>query len=250
MDNEKDRKPDAGEAEGGVPPAYEASQLNLWTIILAGVALVVVVALVHALATLLFGVFALQEAPLEPARPPAAENGELPPIQDEADAPGGLVALRATQTARLQEYAWINPETGVVAIPIERAMQVIAEEGLPDFAGRAGAPPEAVETPGPTDQADLAQAGAQVFQDFGCNGCHQETDTATAPGLQGIYGTERVMESGETAIADEEYLREAILVPHARVVQGYQNIMPSFEGRLSEDQLEALLAYIASLGEQ
>jgi cytochrome c oxidase subunit 2 len=53
--------------------------------------------------------------------------------------------------------------------------------------------------------------------------------------------------AGDTAVADEAYVRESILSPAARVVAGYQPVMPTYQGQVGEEQLIALIAYIQSL---
>jgi cytochrome c oxidase subunit 2 len=63
-----------------------------------------------------------------------------------------------------------------------------------------------------------------------------------------LYGSERPFEDGTTAIADEAYLRSSILNPAQQLVQGYANVMPAtYEQQISEDQIEAVIAFIESL---
>jgi cytochrome c oxidase subunit 2 len=95
--------------------------------------------------------------------------------------------------------------------------------------------------------APLAKSGEQVFQGLGCSGCHQPDSSERAPSLVGIFGQPVPLKSGDTVIADENYLRESILFPMEKVVAGYEPIMPTYEGRVSEEQLLALVAYIKSL---
>lgn len=90
-----------------------------------------------------------------------------------------------------------------------------------------------------------AGAGRKLFAQFGCIACHE---TGRAPNLAGIFGRTIVLQGGQTVIADENYLRESIVKPSAKVVQGYEPIMPSFSGRLTEEQLLQLIEYIKSLG--
>lgn len=96
----------------------------------------------------------------------------------------------------------------------------------------------------------LAEAGARLFEERGCASCHNEQDDARGPSLVGIFGQERVLQDGRTVIADEAYLRESILEPQAKIVEGYGSIMPTYEGQLSEDALLRLVAYIRSLTAQ
>jgi len=155
--------------------------------------------------------------------------------------------MKATQMARLNNYSWIDEEAGIVRIPIERAMQLVAERGFmittPGAPGVAG-------TPGPGETEGDAAQGQRLFQELGCAGCHTGAPDAEAPPLQGIFGEEVSLQSGETVTVDEAYLRESILNPEAKIVEGYQPIMPSFQGEVSEEQLAALIAYIKSLGNE
>jgi cytochrome c oxidase subunit II len=100
-------------------------------------------------------------------------------------------------------------------------------------------------TSGQTASESPAALGRKLFQQFGCVGCHE---AGRAPPLQGLFGTPVLLSDGTSVIADENYVRESILDPSAQVVNGYQPIMPSFAGRLSEDDLLELVAYIESIG--
>lgn len=100
---------------------------------------------------------------------------------------------------------------------------------------------------GPTGSA--ADQGEQLFQKYACNTCHTEAGGARGPSLTNLIGHEVVLATGETVIADEQYLRESILDPRAKLVQGYEPIMPSFQGQISEEQVLQLIAYIKSLGD-
>lgn len=100
-----------------------------------------------------------------------------------------------------------------------------------------------------SEAAETGQiSGEAVFQSSGCAGCHNGP-AGIAPSLAGVFGEEVPLADGETVIADEEYLRESILTPNARVVRGYEPIMPGFDGKLTDAQLDALIEYIRTLGE-
>ena len=90
--------------------------------------------------------------------------------------------------------------------------------------------------------------GARLFRQFGCSGCHAGSRVVRAPDLAGLYGSVVPLEGGKTTVADEQYLRDSILLPNSQIVAGYEPVMPSFQGRISEDQLMALIAYLKSLG--
>lgn len=91
------------------------------------------------------------------------------------------------------------------------------------------------------------EAGQKLFADLSCNTCHKETTEGRGPVLNGIIGKDVHLQSGETVKADESYLRESIVNPQAKIVAGYQGIMPTFQGQISEEGLLQLIAYIKSL---
>lgn len=94
-----------------------------------------------------------------------------------------------------------------------------------------------------------AQAGEQLFNTSGCVGCHRPEGGGVGPSLVGIFGKEVQLASGETVVRDEAYLRNSILRPREQIVQGFQPVMPPFEGQLGEEQLLQLIDYIKSLGD-
>ena len=94
-----------------------------------------------------------------------------------------------------------------------------------------------------------AAAGEKLFQDFACSSCHRSDALARAPELKGLFGKTVELQGGGTAVADESYIRESILLPQAKIVNGFPPIMPTFQGLVSEEQLLQLIAYVRSLGE-
>ena len=93
----------------------------------------------------------------------------------------------------------------------------------------------------------LAAAGAKRFQEQACNTCHAEQAGARGPSLIGLFGKTVRLQGGQTIVADEAYLRESIVNPQAKLVEGYPPIMPTFQGLISEEGLLQLIAYIKSL---
>ncbi len=89
--------------------------------------------------------------------------------------------------------------------------------------------------------------GGLLFAQYACNTCHKPGPGGRGPVLQGIYGTEVALADGGKARVDDAYLRESILMPSAKMVQGYEAIMPSFQGQVSEEALQQLISYIKSL---
>jgi cytochrome c oxidase subunit II len=96
----------------------------------------------------------------------------------------------------------------------------------------------------------LVSAGEKLFQQEGCQGCHRADGSGLGPSLLGVFGRPVQLQSGETVIANEDYIRESILNPMAKIVTGYQPIMPTFQGRISEEALMRIIAYIKSLGRE
>jgi cytochrome c oxidase subunit 2 len=93
----------------------------------------------------------------------------------------------------------------------------------------------------------LSASGAKVFSELGCATCHHNDAQGRGPNLQGVFGKPVQLADGRTVTADENYLRECILDPGARRVKGFQPIMPTFQGLVSEEQVNALVAYIKSI---
>jgi cytochrome c oxidase subunit 2 len=95
--------------------------------------------------------------------------------------------------------------------------------------------------------APLSASGEKVFAELGCATCHRPDAQGRGPNLQGLFGKTVQLEDGRTVIADENYIRESILDPGAKIVKGFKPVMPTFQGIVSEEQLNALVAYVKSL---
>jgi cytochrome c oxidase subunit 2 len=96
----------------------------------------------------------------------------------------------------------------------------------------------------------LAAQGASLFRQSGCEGCHGIGSTVRSPSLAGLYGKRVPLSDGTTEIADERYIRDSILNPRAHIVAGYKPLMPSYEGKLSEDEIIKIVAYVKSLADE
>jgi cytochrome c oxidase subunit 2 len=94
---------------------------------------------------------------------------------------------------------------------------------------------------------NMAAAGAQLFSDLACVTCHRDDGQGRGPALQGVFGSPVLLQTGQTVTADDAYVRESILNPQAKIVQGYPPLMPTFQGMVSEEQLNQLIAYVKSL---
>jgi cytochrome c oxidase subunit 2 len=96
--------------------------------------------------------------------------------------------------------------------------------------------------------AGLAARGHALYVDLGCSACHEPGSAPHAPSLKGLYGGRVSLERGPPATADEAYLRQSILQPNAAIVTGYAAEMPGYAGRVSEEDVSALIAWIRSEG--
>ncbi len=90
----------------------------------------------------------------------------------------------------------------------------------------------------------MASAGAALYDRFACITCH---GTGKGPPFVNLYGSTVKLTTGQTVVADDAYLRESILYPTAKIVAGYEPIMPTFKGQITEEELLELIAYIKSL---
>ena len=103
------------------------------------------------------------------------------------------------------------------------------------------------EQPTPTS---LVAAGERAFRYRGCSGCHTPGSAIRAPMLEGIYGKKVPLSDSSLVTADDQYLRDSILLPNKQIAAGYQPIMPTFQGQIGEDELNAIIAYLKSLGDR
>lgn len=92
------------------------------------------------------------------------------------------------------------------------------------------------------------EQGRDLFENkLGCASCHAGGPQQRGAKLEGIYNKEVKLVGGATTIANDEYIRNSILNPSSQVVEGFQPIMPTFKGQVTEEQLVSLVAYIKSL---
>lgn len=101
---------------------------------------------------------------------------------------------------------------------------------------------------GSADSGTPVERGENLLTLQGCITCHSvDGSEKIGPTFQGLFGREEVMTDGTTLTVDENYIRESILDPSAKIVQGYQNQMVSYEGRLSDDDISDIIEYIKTL---
>ena len=100
---------------------------------------------------------------------------------------------------------------------------------------------------GGAEEGSLASAGQKLFADLACNTCHRRDAQGRGPVLQNLFGKTIETTAGERVVVDEAYIRESILNPQAKVTVGFQPIMPTFQGLVTEEQLLELIEYVKSL---
>lgn len=96
----------------------------------------------------------------------------------------------------------------------------------------------------------IALEGQRLFREKGCSGCHEGNSVVHAPPLAGVYGKQVPLSSGQIIAADDQYIRDSILLPGKELSAGYDNVMPSFTGQINEAEIMQIIAYLKSIGEQ
>ncbi len=92
------------------------------------------------------------------------------------------------------------------------------------------------------------EAGEILYQRQGCAQCHSRDGTArTGPTFKGIWGKTHQFTDGTSAEVEDNYIRESILEPQAKIRQGYQGVMPTYKGRLKDEEITAIIEFIKSL---
>ncbi|UCG33705.1 MAG: cytochrome c oxidase subunit II [Phycisphaerales bacterium] len=98
--------------------------------------------------------------------------------------------------------------------------------------------------------ATPAMMGEQLYRKKGCVQCHSVDGAAgTGPSFLNLYGASRALADGASVEADENYIRNSILNPGGQVVAGYESVMPTYQGRLKEREITAIIAYLESLSD-
>lgn len=98
---------------------------------------------------------------------------------------------------------------------------------------------------GPTEPSQ--NEGAKLFQRFRCDNCHKVDESGDGPTLAGVAGSQVTLSGGTTVTAGDQYLRDSILNPSKQIVEGYDAMMPSYQGQISEAEVLQLIAYLESL---
>lgn len=159
----------------------------------------------------------------------------IPAFRQKQDVmPGRFSYLNITPTRPGVYHLFCNQYCGTQHSNMIGKVVVMAEGDYQKWLGGfTGDPPEKV--------------GEQLFSSLACNTCHTGGSDARGPMLNGLLGSKVGLQGGNVIVADDTYVRESILNPQAKVVAGFQPIMPSFQGVVSQDQINALIAYIKTL---
>ncbi len=104
------------------------------------------------------------------------------------------------------------------------------------------------------DEEIAGAEGLSILRSQGCNACHsQDGSRLVGPSYLGLWGRERVVrEDGEkkTITVDEEYITRSIYQPNEQIVEGYQKgLMQSYDGTLSEEDIDKIIEYLKALDE-
>lgn len=99
-------------------------------------------------------------------------------------------------------------------------------------------------------EGSLASAGGKLFQDLACNTCHRPDAVGRGPVLATLFGKTITLQDGRSQVVDEAYLRESILTPAEKLTQGFQPVMPAYQGLVTEEGVLQLIEYVKSLGTQ
>ncbi|MEE2937177.1 MAG: cytochrome c oxidase subunit II [Planctomycetota bacterium] len=97
---------------------------------------------------------------------------------------------------------------------------------------------------------ELSDYGRKLYSRRGCSGCHSlDGSKRVGPSFQEVFGNKRPLANGDVVVADENYIRESILYPKAKVSAGYQPVMPSYKGQLTEDDIDSLVEFLKEVSE-
>lgn len=143
-----------------------------------------------------------------------------------------------------------NPTVWVVVVVVVVIAAGLVAIGLFRGGGEQSATPEPVRGIDVTQLSETARRGAELFQTRGCDTCHSTNGTdGIGPTMLGMWGSERALTDGSVVVADAAYVRESIVDPGAKVVEGYLPGMASYAW-LGDEEINTLMAYLEALGQQ
>lgn len=162
--------------------------------------------------------------------------GEAEDERKNRETPRELSAYLDDQERQLSKYRWLDKDAGTVGLPIEAAKALVTQ------AGGIVPAPAPVE---PAKDAPPAELGEGLYNSLGCFACHSlDGSKVVGPTFKGIWGQQRTFTDGTKATVDAAYVKESIVQPQKRMQEGFAPVMPAFEGRVSDADIENLTAFI------
>lgn len=161
----------------------------------------------------------------------------------------GEYKVRCAELCGTAHYSMLAPVK--VEEPADFEAWVAANAAPSDDLTEETVPPESPADTAPSEVAG-AELGAEVAQTQGCLGCHSvDGSQLVGPTWLGLYDSQVALDDDTTVVADEDYLRRAIVETNAEIVKGFPaSVMPGiYKDTLSEEQVDALVEYIKSLAE-
>lgn len=166
--------------------------------------------------------------------------GEAEFARKNANPPRELAEYLEKQEQELGGYGYVDKDAKTVSIPIERAIAMTVASG--------GALPE-IKKNEPAADASPAELGKGLYASLGCNACHSlDGSKVVGPSFKGIWGEQHKFTNGEQAQVNLAYVKNSVLYPASQIVEGYPPVMPAYEGRVSDEDLSHIAAFIESLG--
>lgn len=176
-------------------------------------------------------------------------NSHMPNLPFKRDEVGKLIAF-LKYTSAMNTEGW-PPRIESGDLPHRLRLAYRTSMQAPGSAGQAAAASNETATA----STDPVSRGARLVKDYGCIACHATDKTRmVGPGWGGLHGSQVKLADGSTVAADNAYLAESILHPNSQIVEGFQpGLMPAYDTLLKPEDVEAIVAYLASLsgkGEQ
>ena len=160
----------------------------------------------------------------------------LPAFRQKMDAvPGRLTTLWFNATLPGRYHIYCNQYCGTRHSGMIGEVVVMEPQEYEAWLAAGGSTPGALAN------------GEQLFKDLACATCHTPDGKGRGPSLAGVAGNPVKLTNGQTVVADDTYLRESILNSQAKIVAGYQPLMPVFQGMVTEEQVIALIAHIKGM---
>jgi cytochrome c2 len=169
-----------------------------------------------------------------------------------------LRALVASASTRFRGFASVaallsaSCATTVREAPVRVAVPAAAPQHKLEATAsdsRARAPKRArASRSRPPDPAGFAELGKHLYERQGCSACHSvDGERKIGPSFKGLFDRDETLQDGSVVRVNDDYLRESIVKPAAKVVAGHPPSMPSYGSFLEEPQIRALIAYIVTL---